>query len=77
MDDVFERDGVLFVSVPQKFNTDTSMGRLMLNILLSLIPLEWKVTWNRIRNKVTASKREGLWMGDISPLGYDVVTGRR
>jgi len=70
MIEVFERHGVSFVSVTQQFNTTTSMGRLMLNILLSFAQFEREVTGERIRDKIAASKRKGLWMGGIPPLGY-------
>lgn len=72
MVEVFERQGVSFVSVTQQFNTTTSMGRLMLNVLLSFAQFEREVTGERIRDKITASKKKGLWMGGIPPLGYDV-----
>ena len=73
MVEVFERRGVSFVSVTQQFNTTTSMGRLMLNVLLSFAQFEREVTGERIRDKIAASKRKGLWMGGVPPLGYDVV----
>lgn len=76
MVDVFERQGVSFVSVTQQFNTTTSMGRLMLNILLSFAQFEREVTGERIRDKISASKKKGMWMGGIPPLGYDVVNRR-
>jgi site-specific DNA recombinase len=63
---------VSFVSVTQQFNTTTSMGRLMLNVLLSFAQFEREVTGERIRDKIAASKRKGLWMGGVPPLGYDV-----
>jgi DNA invertase Pin-like site-specific DNA recombinase len=72
MVEVFERYGVSFVSVTQQFNTTTSMGRLMLNILLSFAQFEREVTGERIRDKIAASKRKGMWMGGPLPLGYDV-----
>lgn len=72
MIEVFERHGASFVSVTQQFNTTNSMGRLMLNILLSFAQFEREVTGERIRDKITASKKKGLWMGGIPPLGYDV-----
>ena len=72
MIEVFEQHGVSFVSVTQQFNTTNSMGRLMLNILLSFAQFEREVTGERIRDKITASKKKGLWMGGIPPLGYDV-----
>ena len=73
MVEVFERQGVSFVSVTQQFNTTTSMGRLMLNVLLSFAQFEREVTGERIRDKIAASKRKGMWMGGTPPLGYDVV----
>ena len=60
-----------FVSVTQSFNTGTSMGRLTLNVLLSFAQFEREVTAERIRDKIAASKRKGLWMGGSVPLGYD------
>jgi DNA invertase Pin-like site-specific DNA recombinase len=72
MVEVFECHGVSFVSVTQQFNTTTSMGRLMLNVLLSFAQFEREVTGERIRDKIAASKRKGLWMGGVPPLGYDV-----
>lgn len=76
MVEVFERQGVSFVSVTQQFNTTTSMGRLMLNVLLSFAQFEREVTGERIRDKIAASKRKGMWMGGIPPLGYDVENRR-
>ena len=76
MVEVFERYGVSFVSVTQQFNTTTSMGRLMLNILLSFAQFEREVTGERIRDKITASKKKGMWMGGIPPIGYDVENRR-
>ncbi|AXI55457.1 hypothetical protein C1J05_13925 [Sulfitobacter sp. JL08] len=73
MVDVFERAGVSFVSVTQAFNTTSSMGRLTLNVLLSFAQFEREVTAERIRDKVAASKRKGMWMGGSVPMGYDVV----
>ncbi len=70
--EVFERNKVSFVSVTQQFNTTTSMGRLMLNILLSFAQFEREVTGERIRDKISASKAKGMWMGGPLPLGYDV-----
>ena len=70
--EVFERHGVSFVSVTQQFNTTTSMGRLMLNILLSFAQFEREVTGERIRDKIAASKAKGIWMGGHQPLGYRV-----
>jgi site-specific DNA recombinase len=76
MVEVFERYGVSFVSVTQQFNTTTSMGRLMLNILLSFAQFEREVTGERIRDKIAASKAKGMWMGGVPPLGYDVENRR-
>jgi site-specific DNA recombinase len=70
--EVFDRNGVTFVSVTQQFNTTTSMGRLMLNVLLSFAQFEREVTGERIRDKIAASKKKGMWMGGVPPLGYDV-----
>ena len=64
--------GVSFVSVTQQFNTTSSMGRLTLNVLLSFAQFEREVTGERIRDKITASKRKGMWMGGLPPLGYDL-----
>jgi site-specific DNA recombinase len=68
---LFDRHGVSFVAVTQQFNTTTSMGRLTLNILLSFAQFEREVTGERIRDKIAASKRRGMWMGGNIPLGYD------
>lgn len=76
MVEVFERQGVSFVSVTQQFNTTTSMGRLMLNVLLSFAQFEREITGERIRDKIAASKRKGMWMGGVPPLGYDVENRR-
>ncbi|MBP0440183.1 recombinase family protein [Tianweitania sediminis] len=70
--DVFDRNGVTFVSVTQSFNTTTSMGRLTLNILLSFAQFEREVTAERIRDKVAASRKKGMWMGGVPPFGYRV-----
>lgn len=70
--EVFERNNVTFVSVTQSFNTTTSMGRLTLNILLSFAQFEREVTGERIRDKIAASRKKGIWMGGTVPLGYDV-----
>jgi DNA invertase Pin-like site-specific DNA recombinase len=70
--EVFERNKVSFVAVTQQFNTTTSMGRLMLNVLLSFAQFEREVTSERIRDKIAASKAKGMWMGGSLPLGYDV-----
>ena len=69
MVEVFERHGVSFVSVTQQFNTTTSMGRLMLNVLLSFAQFEREVTGERIRDKIAASKRKGMWMGGRAAAG--------
>ena len=70
--EVFDRAGASFLSVTQAFNTTTSMGRLTLNVLLSFAQFEREVTGERIRDKVAASKKKGMWMGGPVPLGYDV-----
>jgi len=70
--ELFDRHTVSFVAVTQQFNTTTSMGRLTLNILLSFAQFEREVTGERIRDKIAASKRKGLWMGGVTPLGYEV-----
>ena len=68
--EVFDAKGVSFVSVTQQFNTTTSMGRLTLNVLLSFAQFEREVTGERIRDKIAASKKKGMWMGGMPPLGY-------
>lgn len=70
--EVFDQYGVSFVSVTQSFNTTTSMGRLTLNVLLSFAQFEREVIGERIRDKIAASKKKGMWMGGCPPLGYDV-----
>jgi site-specific DNA recombinase len=70
--EVFDRNGVTFVSVTQSFNTTTSMGRLTLNILLSFAQFEREVIGERIRDKIAASRKRGMWMGGFVPLGYEV-----
>jgi DNA invertase Pin-like site-specific DNA recombinase len=70
--EVLDAAGASFVSVTQSFNTTTSMGRLTLNVLLSFAQFEREVTGERIRDKIAASKRKGMWMGGPVPLGYDV-----
>ncbi len=70
--DVLEGQDVSFVSVTQQFNTTTSIGRLTLNMLLSFAQFEREVTSERIRDKIAASKKKGMWMGGLPPLGYDV-----
>jgi site-specific DNA recombinase len=72
MVEVFDAHGVSFVAVTQQFNTTTSMGRLTLNVLLSFAQFEREVTGERIRDKIAASKRKGMWMGGVPPLGYDI-----
>jgi site-specific DNA recombinase len=70
--EMFDAYGVSFVSVTQSFNTTTSMGRLTLNVLLSFAQFEREVTGERIRDKIAASKKKGIWMGGVVPLGYRV-----
>jgi site-specific DNA recombinase len=70
--ELFDSHGVSFVSVTQQFNTTTSMGRLTLNVLLSFAQFEREVTSERIRDKIAASKRKGIWVGGMVPLGYKV-----
>lgn len=71
--DLLDGAGASFVSVTQAFNTSTSMGRLTLNVLLSFAQFEREVAGERIRDKIAASKKRGMWMGGMPPLGYDVV----
>jgi DNA invertase Pin-like site-specific DNA recombinase len=68
----FDNHNVSFVSVTQQFNTTSSMGRLTLNVLLSFAQFEREVTGERIRDKIAASKKKGMWMGGFVPLGYDL-----
>src|SRR5437588_2194117 len=70
--EIFDAQGVSFVSVTQQFNTTSSMGRLTLNVLLSFAQFEREVTGERIRDKIAASKQKGMWMGGNPPLGYDI-----
>jgi site-specific DNA recombinase len=70
--EVFDQYNVSFVSVTQSFNTTTSMGRLTLNVLLSFAQFEREVIGERIRDKIAASKKKGMWMGGCPPLGYEV-----
>ena len=70
--ELFDAHQVSFVSVTQAFNTTTSMGRLTLNVLLSFAQFEREVTGERIRDKIAASKKKGIWMGGVVPLGYRV-----
>jgi DNA invertase Pin-like site-specific DNA recombinase len=74
--ELFDAHGVSFVSVTQQFNTTTSMGRLTLNVLLSFAQFEREVTSERIRDKIAASKRKGLWVGGNLPLGYEMRDGK-
>jgi len=74
--ELFDAHGVSFVSVTQQFNTTTSMGRLTLNVLLSFAQFEREVTSERIRDKIAASKRKGLWVGGPLPLGYQMKDGK-
>jgi site-specific DNA recombinase len=68
--EILDARGASFVSVTQQFNTTTSMGRLTLNVLLSFAQFEREVTGERIRDKIAASKKKGMWMGGVPPLGY-------
>src|SRR5208282_1055791 len=70
--ELFDKHDVSFVSVTQQFNTTTSMGRLTLNVLLSFAQFEREVTGERIRDKIAASKKKGMWMGGVVPFGYRV-----
>src|SRR6202140_4951250 len=74
--ELFDSHGVSFVSVTQQFNTTTSMGRLTLNVLLSFAQFEREVTSERIRDKIAASKRKGIWVGGALPLGYEMKDGK-
>ena len=71
--EIFDKHNVSFVSITQQFNTTTSMGRPTLNILLSFAQFEREVIGERIRDKFAASRRKGMWMGGVPPLGYDVI----
>jgi site-specific DNA recombinase len=68
--EILDAKGASFVSVTQQFNTTTSMGRLTLNVLLSFAQFEREVIGERIRDKIAASKKKGMWMGGVPPLGY-------
>jgi DNA invertase Pin-like site-specific DNA recombinase len=70
--EILDASGASFVSITQAFNTTTSMGRLTLNVLLSFAQFEREVISERVRDKIAASKRKGMWMGGTVPLGYDV-----
>ena len=74
--ETLDRQRASFVSITQQFNTTTSMGRLTLNVLLSFAQFEREVTGERIRDKIAASKRKGMWMGGNLPLGYDLQDRR-
>ncbi len=74
--ELFDQHGTSFVSVTQQFNTSTSMGRLTLNVLLSFAQFEREVAGERIRDKIALSKRRGMWMGGLPPLGYDGKEGK-
>src|SRR6201981_1071549 len=74
--EILDARGASFVSVTQQFNTTTSMGRLTLNILLSFAQFEREVIGERIRDKIAASKKKGMWMGGIPPLGYRAQDGK-
>src|SRR5262245_16812641 len=71
--ELFDRHAVSFVSITQSFNTTSSMGRLTLNVLLSFAQFEREVIGERVRDKIAASKRKGIWVGGPVPLGYRVV----
>lgn len=70
--ELFDKHNVSFVSVTQQFNTTSSMGRLTLNVLLSFAQFEREITSERIRDKIAASKKKGMWMGGLPPIGYDI-----
>jgi DNA invertase Pin-like site-specific DNA recombinase len=70
--EILDTKGACFVSVTQQFNTTTSMGRLTLNVLMSFAQFEREVIGERIRDKIAASKKKGMWMGGVPPLGYRV-----
>jgi site-specific DNA recombinase len=74
--EIFDSHTVSFVSVTQQFNTTSSMGRLTLNVLLSFAQFEREITGERIRDKIAASKKKGMWMGGLVPLGYDCADRR-
>jgi site-specific DNA recombinase len=76
MVELFDARDVSFVAVTQQFNTTTSMGRLTLNVLLSFAQFEREVIGERIRDKIAASKRKGMWMGGTRPLGYEIHEGK-
>ena len=72
--EIFEKHGVSFVSITQSFNTTSSMGRLTLNVLLSFAQFEREVIGERVRDKIAASKRKGIWVGGTAPIGYRSVS---
>src|SRR5215207_4584392 len=74
--ELFDAHRTSFVSVTQQFNTSTSMGRLTLNVLLSFAQFERWVAGERIRDKIALSKRRGMWMGGLPPLGLDGIDGQ-
>ena len=74
--EILDKQNASFVSVTQQFNSTTSMGRLTLNVLLSFAQFEREVTSERIRDKIAASKKKGIWMGGYPPLGYDINNRR-
>jgi len=74
--EILDAMSISFVSVTQQFNSTTSMGRLTLNVLLSFAQFERELTGERIRDKITASKKKGMWMGGVAPLGYDASHGK-
>ena len=71
--EILDQRSASFVSVTQQFNTTTSMGRLTLNVLLSFAQFEREVIGERIRDKIAASKKKGMWMGGVPPLGNHFV----
>src|SRR4030095_4467044 len=73
--ELFDTEAVSFVSVTQQFKTTSSLGRLTLSVLLSFAQFEREVTGERIRDKIAASKKKGMWMGGNAPLGYDADKG--
>lgn len=74
--ELFDQNKVSFASVTQNFTTDDSVGRLMLNVMLSFAQYERELTGERIRDKIDASKKKGMWMGGTIPLGYDSKDGK-
>jgi DNA invertase Pin-like site-specific DNA recombinase len=73
---LFERYGVVFVAITQNFDTSDSMGRLIRNILLTFAQFEREMAGDRIRDKKLVMSRQGLWLGGVPPLGYDVRRGK-